>query len=116
MPVKEFQQRFAVPGGGVFRPFEAGNESWAELVGRAGRALWGIAQRHRAETAVVVTHTEVVNASLIVFGDLPLMPAFDVAVANTSITEWTTDGDPTDWPHARWTLVRFNDAAHLESW
>jgi broad specificity phosphatase PhoE len=115
IPVREFQQRYAIPGGGVFRPFEAGNESWAELVGRVGRALWRIAQRHQGETTVVVAHTEVVNASLIVFGDLPLMLAFDGLVSNTSITEWITDDDTTVWPHARWTLVRFNDAAHLES-
>src|SRR4051812_6016366 len=30
----EFQERFGIAGGGVFRPFETGNEAWAELVVR----------------------------------------------------------------------------------
>jgi hypothetical protein len=31
-------------------------------------------------------------------------------VAPASVTEWTTDGDPTGWPPPRWTLHRFSDA------
>jgi 2,3-bisphosphoglycerate-dependent phosphoglycerate mutase len=70
-----------------------------------------------------VTHAEVVEASLITFGSLPLHRAFDVAVAPASVTEWATDDDPSaewpvqvsPWPSVRWTLVRLNDAAHLAS-
>jgi broad specificity phosphatase PhoE len=105
--------RHSAEGGGVYRPFEHGAESWAELVARVGRALYGIAQRHRGGTALVFTHKEVVEASLIVFGALPLMLPFEGRVENTSLTEWTTDGDPAAFPHPRWTLERFNDAAHL---
>lgn len=109
----EVFQDYNVPGGGVFRPFQEGAESWAELVGRVGRALMGIAQRHRNETVLVVCHKESVEASLIVFGDLPLNRSFDAEVANASLTEWITEGDTLAWPPPRWTLVRFNDAAHL---
>jgi broad specificity phosphatase PhoE len=112
-PWTDYRRRSSLTGGGVFRPFERGNESWSELVGRAGRALEQIASRHAGDTVVVVTHAEVVKCSLIVFGGLPLAPGFDLAVAPTSITEWVTAGDPDAWPRPRWTLVRLNDTAHL---
>ena len=108
-----FWVEYAQPGGGVFRPFQRGNESWAEMVARIGRSLEEIAARHTGETVIVATHGEAVNSSLIVLGQLPLLTGFDTAIAATSITEWTTDGDPSDWPRPRWTLHRFNDNAHL---
>jgi probable phosphoglycerate mutase len=108
-----FWVEYAQPGGGVFRPFQRGNESWAEMVARIGRSLEEIAARHAGETVIVATHGEAVNSSLIILGQLPLMTGFDTAIAATSITEWTTDGDPSDWPRPRWTLRRFNDSAHL---
>jgi hypothetical protein len=46
MPVAEYHRRHALPGGGVFRPFQEGNESWAELVVRTSRAIIDIADRH----------------------------------------------------------------------
>lgn len=104
---------YNIPGGGAFRPFQEGAESWAELVARAGKSLMTIAQRHHGETSIVVCHKEVVEASLMVFGNLPLNPSFDTTVDNASLTEWVTDGDPSAWPGPRWTLVRFNDTAHL---
>ena len=69
----------------------------------------------------VVAHAEVVEASLITFGSLPVYRNFDVQVAATSVTEWVTTDDPSaawpvrvsPWPPVRWTLVRLNDAAHL---
>lgn len=110
MPTERFQRDLRSPGGGIYRPFEQGNESWAELVARTGRALERIAARHVRRTAVVVAHGETVETSLIVFGGLPLAPGFDVDIAPASITEWRTDGDPQAWPRPRWTLVRFNDS------
>ncbi len=97
----------------MFRPFEHGNESWSELVGRTGRAMEQIAARHKQQTVVVVTHAETIASSFIVFGGLPLAPGFDMNAANASITEWATDGDPDAWPRPRWMLVRFNDCAHI---
>lgn len=113
LPVREFQRDHALPGGGVYRPFEDGNESWSEMVGRTGRSLETIASRHAGKTVVAVAHNETVRSSLIVFGGLPLATGFDVAIAPTAITEWMTEGDPDAWPRPRWTLVRLNDSGHV---
>lgn len=121
----EFQHQDAAgrPDGGVFVPFEEGNESWAELVARVGRALTTLATRHAGETVLAVMHKESLEASLIAFGSLPLFRDFDVEIGRASITEWLTDDDPaTPWntqrghqlPPVRWRLARFNDCAHLE--
>lgn len=115
----DFQRRLARPGGGVYRPYEEGNEAWAELLVRVGAALFEIAIAHVGRTAVLVAHTETVQASLTALGELPIRRHFDVALENTSLTEWVTEDDPGGggppaWAFARWTLVRLNDAAHLE--
>jgi len=110
MPTTRFQVDHALEGGGVFRPFEEGNESWAELVVRTGRAILDIAHRHHGGTVVLVGHSETVESSFHVLGAQPLYRAFDVKVAPASVTEWVTDGGPTSWPPPRWTLCRFNDA------
>jgi probable phosphoglycerate mutase len=108
LPAAEFQRRWGIEGGGVFRPFETGNESWAELVLRVSRTLLELAARHRDETVIAVGHTETVGASFAVFGNQPLLRDFDVVVAPASVTEWTADGDPTGWPPPRWTLRRLS--------
>ena len=112
-PWNEYRRESSLTGGGIYRPFEQGNESWSELVGRTGRTLEQIASRHERETVLVVTHAEVVASSLIVLGGLPLSIGFDLDIAPTSITEWTTSGDPDAWPRPRWKLARLNDSAHL---
>jgi broad specificity phosphatase PhoE len=110
MPTGRFQAEHAAAGGGVFRPFEEGNETWAELVARTGRSVLDIAHRHRGGTVVLVGHAQTVEASFHALGGQPLYRAFDLKVAPASITEWTTDGDPTGWPPPRWTLCRFNQS------
>jgi broad specificity phosphatase PhoE len=107
MPKKRFVGEYGVEGGGTFRPFQDGNESWAELVTRTGRTIMDIAHRHRGGTAILVGHTETVNASFHALGAQPLYRAFDLVVAPASTTEWTTDGDPTGWPPPRWSLHSF---------
>lgn len=114
MTWKEYQGLFALPGGGVYLPFERGSESWAELVTRTGRALSRIAQKHQGETAVIAGHSETVNAAFIALGHLPVMLPLDFKVSNASLTEWTTDGDTFAFPPPRWTLARFNDDSHNE--
>jgi probable phosphoglycerate mutase len=104
----EFQRRFGVNGGGVFRPFQTGNETWAELVVRVSRTLIELAARHPDVTVLAVGHAETVEASLVAFGNQPLLRAFDLAVAAASVTEWTMDGDPAAWPPPRWTLRRLS--------
>ena len=110
MPTDLFQVERALPGGGVFRPSQEGTETWAELVARTGRSILDIAHRHRGGTAVVVGHSETVNGSFHALAAQPLYRAFDTVVAPASVTEWTTDGDPTATPPPRWTLLRFSDA------
>ncbi len=97
-----------LPGGGVHRPFQVANETWAELVVRTGRSIMDIAHRHAGETAVLVGHSETVNAAFHALGAQPLLRAFDTVVAPASITEWTVDGHPTESPYTRWTLRRFS--------
>lgn len=111
LPTAQFQAEHGLDGGGVFRPFEEGNESWAELVVRTGKSIMDIVHRHRGHTVVLVGHSETVESSFHALADQPLYRAFDLKVAPASITEWFTDEDPTAMPPARWTLCRFNDAA-----
>jgi probable phosphoglycerate mutase len=88
---------------------------------RVSKALTTIAARNAGATAIVVAHAEVMEASLITFGSLPVYRNFDVRVAAASVTEWVTTDDPSaawpvqvsPWPPVRWTLARLNDAAHL---
>jgi probable phosphoglycerate mutase len=109
MPTAQFQADHAVAGGGVFQEFEQGNESWAELVVRAGRTIMGITHRHRGTTVVLVGHTETISSSFHTLAAQPLYPAFDLKVTPASLTEWTTEDDPAGWPPARWALCRFNE-------
>lgn len=115
LPTGQFQADHGLEGGGVFRPFEDGNETWAALVARVGRAVATIAGRHRGGCAVVVGHSETVSASFHTLAMLPLYAPFDLRVAAGSLTEWVTDDNPTRWPPPRWTLVRFSDAPPVSS-
>ena len=107
----DFRRDRGQSGGGVFRPFERGNESWAELVTRTSRSILEIVERHCGQTTVIVGHAETVNATFSTFGQLPLYRPFDTTVSPASITEWVTEEDPTGWPPSRWTLMRFNEVA-----
>jgi probable phosphoglycerate mutase len=108
LPVAEMHERFGLAGGGVYRPFQVGNESWAELVTRTSRAIVDIADRHRGGTGVIVAHAETVNVTFHALGLLGVYRPFDLLVDDASVTEWVTDDDPTQWPPARWALARFN--------
>jgi broad specificity phosphatase PhoE len=111
LPTTRVHADHTIAGGGVFRPFEEGNESWAELVVRASRAIMDIAHRHRGGTVVLVGHSETVECSFHALAAQPLYRAFDLNVPPASVTEWATHDDPTGWPPARWTLYRFGDAS-----
>jgi 2,3-bisphosphoglycerate-dependent phosphoglycerate mutase len=120
MPVEELRQRHGRPGGGVYRPYEEGVEAWAQLLARVGAALFEIAIENAGRAALLVSHSETIEASLVALGEMPIRRPFDLRIAPTSITEWETDDDlvgtgPPAWSFARWTLVRLNDAAHLEA-
>ena len=109
LPTADFGAQHAVAGGGVFRPFERGNETWAELVVRGARAVVDIADRHQGTIVVIVGHSETVEVSFHALGLLPLYRSFDLQVAPASVTEWVTGQAPTAWPPPRWTLVRFGE-------
>jgi broad specificity phosphatase PhoE len=109
MSIEQFLRDHDAPGGGVFRPFQHGNETPAELLTRVSRALVEIASRHRGTTVIVVAHAETVAASFTGLGLLGHWHPFGLAnVSNASITEWLTDDDPAAFPPPRWTLSRFN--------
>lgn len=120
MSWEEINREHAVPGGGMFHPFQEGNEAWTDLAMRVSKALTRIAARHAGQNVLIATHAEAVQASLITFGMLPIYRHFEVRVSAASVTEWTTDDDPSaPWESSadprlpvRWTLARLNDAAH----
>jgi probable phosphoglycerate mutase len=116
----DYRGEHTVHGGGVFRPYERHTEPWGQLMTRTGAALYEIAIGNAGRTAIIVAHSETVDASLVALGNLPILGRFETRVPPTSITEWQTDDDPAGTGHPtftfpRWTLVRLTDAAHLES-
>ncbi|MGH9281364.1 MAG: histidine phosphatase family protein [Acidimicrobiales bacterium] len=92
----------------VYRPMAPGAESWARFSERVGAALHRLADDHAGQTVVAACHGGVVQSSFHAFGQLPLVQRFLLHIDNTSLTEWRLDPG-----ERRWTLVRFNDAAHL---
>ncbi len=109
MPVREFGSRHGADGGGIYRPFQHGNETWAQMVTRTSQAIIDIADRHRGQTVVIVGHSETVEISFNAVGLLPVYRSFDLCVSPASVTEWSTNEDPTRWPSPRWILHRFDD-------
>jgi broad specificity phosphatase PhoE len=100
------------PTSNPYLPWTAGAEPWAEFVLRVGTELDRLAREHAGGTVVVFCHGGVIGAALSVFAELPLRQPFRLHIENTSITEWQLLPDLKGVE--RWTLARFNDAAHLE--
>ena len=97
-----------------FRPFSPGGESWATFLVRAGAALRGLVVRHPDATVVAVCHGGILEASFfLAFGLGATGNRVTFAPLNTSITHWRYAQDASG--RDRWTLVTFNDAAHLEA-
>ena len=111
----EWRERYAkeVYGKGPYAPWSPGGESWADLVHRAGRRLSKIAHDHPEQTVVIACHGGIVDASLRIFAHVPLEPQWRSHIDNTSMTEWVLREYEGRSPGHQWTLVRFNDAAHL---
>lgn len=111
-PFRDFEDDYEwPPTSNPFEPWTAGAEPWAEFVLRVGRELDRLARSHRDETFVVVCHGGVIAAALTVFAELPLRQPFRLHIENTSLTEWRLRPDLRGVE--RWTLMRFNDAAHV---
>jgi probable phosphoglycerate mutase len=117
LTVDQWRERY----GGVDRPgrrdpfhaFSPGGEPWAAFLVRAGAALTGLVDRHPDETVVAVCHAGVVEASFyLAFGLGGTANRVAFATLNTSITRWRHQQSQ---PGGRrdWTVVTFNDAAHL---
>ncbi len=101
--------------GDPFRPFSPGGESWGLFLVRVGGALTRLMARHPGQQVAVVCHGGVLEASFFhAFGLGPMaarLVRFDPL--NTSITHWRYHPTgPLGVPY--WTLVTFNDAAHLQ--
>jgi broad specificity phosphatase PhoE len=110
MPWEEFRTKYPW-GVGVRDPYQAwspGGESWAEFATRAGTRLTQLAVEHVGQTVVIACHGGVIESSLITFGRLPLRRQFSMQAINTSLTEWVLPAEADQW-----SLVRYNDAAHL---
>lgn len=101
-----------VPPSDPYEPFSPGGESWGAFLLRAEAALLNLVTRHQDQTVVAVCHGGVLEASFYLafgLGASAQRVAFDPL--NTSITHWRhrrgAHGE------SNWTLVTFNDAAHL---
>ena len=113
---EEFRECYTWPEGSqsderYFRPMAPGAESWAAFSVRVGGVLSRLVTAHRGETVVVACHGGIIENSFRVLGQLPLSLPFQVQIENTSMTEWERPAAAE--AHHRWTLNRFNDAAHL---
>lgn len=117
LTVEEWQARYGGFDGPMatvdpFRLFSPGGESWAGFLVRAGAALAGLVTRHPDQTVVAVCHGGVLEASFyLAFGLGGTGNRVRFAPLNTSITRWRHER--TDGGGPEWTLVTFNDAAHL---
>jgi probable phosphoglycerate mutase len=106
---KEFTERFGGPNWDVDPDtvLAPGGESWTGFVGRVASVLTRTAADHGGELVVIFCHGGVVEASIEAL--LPAAPGrgrLKLRTAHTSLTEW-------EWGPGGWTLLRYNDAAHL---
>jgi probable phosphoglycerate mutase len=103
------------------RPLAPGAESLRQFYDRVQRVLAVIIDRHRGLSVCIVCHGGVIDNALRGLLGVGLHAPFDLWTLNTSITELRLrdDGDRGDDRGdengaARWTLLRYNDAAHIE--
>jgi probable phosphoglycerate mutase len=93
----------------AYRQFAPGGESWVAFLDRAEAALYEVMARHPSQLVVVAGHGGIVGASMVRFlGLADHGGALRCHPDNASITEWS-------WTGKRWWLVRYNDAAHLDT-
>tara|TARA_B110000014_G_C19968849_1_gene501508 strand:+ start:96 stop:764 length:669 start_codon:yes stop_codon:yes gene_type:complete len=92
-------------------PFAPGAESLSGFHFRVSAALETVIARHVGESIIIVCHGGVIDVAIRQLLDFPRRGQFDLWTLNTSLTEFTVDdrGDK----RGRWTLIRYNDHAHL---
>jgi probable phosphoglycerate mutase len=88
------------------RPLAPGGESLRLFYDRVEGAMSRLAEEHRGRSVLVVCHGGVIDAALRALLGVGLDAPFDLWTLNASLTEFRGRGD-------RWTMVRYNDAAHL---
>jgi probable phosphoglycerate mutase len=117
LSIAEWEQRYGRLEwgfGNPFRPFSPGGESWSLFLVRVGAALQRLVTRHPGQRVAVVCHGGVLEASFFhAFGLGPMASRMvRFGPLNTSITQWRYHPvGPLGVPF--WTLITFNDAAHL---
>lgn len=88
------------------RPLAPGGESLREFYDRIGTVVHDLIDRHRGATVCVVCHGGVIDNAFRQLLGIGLEAPFDLWTLNTSVTEFRLQ-------QGRWTLMRYNDAAHL---
>jgi probable phosphoglycerate mutase len=100
-------------GENPYEPFAPGGESWAAFQARVGGALMRLVARHPYQAVAVVCHGGVLELSFAhALGLGPTGRFARFAPHNTSITHWRFHPGGGRFG-SYWTLVTFNDAAHL---
>lgn len=100
-------------------PFAPGAEAWNDFAKRVSTAIDGLTLKETGKKIMVVAHGGIVDASIFHFFGLDpkVQSPIDFETRNTSLTEWerrTFTPPGADEVH-RWRLVRYNDAAHLDT-
>jgi probable phosphoglycerate mutase len=100
------------------RPMSEGGESLTTFHQRVAGAVARVVREHAGQTVVIVTHGGFIVASTLVLLGTPgfhQARPFRLEPENTSITEWSREDNEDNADNKkRWTLERYNDAAHLE--
>jgi probable phosphoglycerate mutase len=94
-----------------------GSETWGSYLGRSGRALLDLAERHAGRRVLVVAHAETAGSALHAFLRLPAEAARLVypLVSHTGLTGWRHSAArlPGADPAGLWALLYANDDTHL---
>jgi probable phosphoglycerate mutase len=88
------------------RPLAPGGESLRQFYVRVRTAIDAVVREHLGATVCIVCHGGVIDNAFRDLLGVGLEAPFDLWTLNTSITELRLRDD-------RWTLLRYNDAAHL---
>ncbi|WP_234414420.1 histidine phosphatase family protein [Paenibacillus sp. CAA11] len=89
-----------------------GAENWPQFVLRIGSSLNRIFHQYEGKTIAIVCHGGVIDCSFQFFFGLNAfeMPKVGFQTDHTSITHWLKQEDNT------WSLIKYNDARHLEGY
>jgi len=93
------------------RPFAPGGESWNAFIARVQAALSRLAETYDGQTVLAATHAGFIVAAFRVLFDIAPRAGDQTRRGwldpmHTGLTEWQVSA-------GRWTLVRYNDTAHL---